>query len=396
MSTTLLITNDFPPRTGGIERYCAALVELLDGDVTVLTSRTPGRRADERRADSEAGIRIERRGPVLLPTPATTRAAVGLLREEQATRVLFGAAAPLALMAPALRAAGAQRIVACTHGHEVGWARLPGARAALALIGDNVDALGVITDATGRVIASALHPQARERIFRLPPPLVAPPSTSAAARTSAAGASDARTYATEAPADQAPAAEASAAKPPLVLSVGRLVRRKGFDLLLEAWGQRRQPGRLVIVGDGPERDRLERQRRLLPDPGSVVLAGRVDDDALRALYAEARVFALACRDRGLELEGFGYVFAEAQAAGIPVIAGNSGGAPEALDDGRTGYVVDTSAPRAEAAAALAARLDQFLGDPALARRMGAAGPGFVAQFGPGPARATLRRALALE
>ena len=122
--TTLVVTNDFPPRIGGIESFVALACRLLDDDVAVLTSTAPG----SAYGDVAAGYPIERLPGPLLPTPAVGRAAVDLLHRSGADRVLFGAAAPLALLAPTLRAAGADRIVALTHGHETWWATVPGSR----------------------------------------------------------------------------------------------------------------------------------------------------------------------------------------------------------------------------------------------------------------------------
>ncbi len=140
--TTLVVTNDFPPRIGGIESFVSAACGFLDDDVIVLTSAAPG----SERFDATLPFEVHRRRGPLLPTPFTSREAVRLLERAGADRVLFGAAAPLALLAPALRAAGAVRIVALTHGHETWWARVPVARSLLRRIGDEVDALSTISD----------------------------------------------------------------------------------------------------------------------------------------------------------------------------------------------------------------------------------------------------------
>ena len=131
------MTNDFPPRIGGIESFVHDLCRLLDDDVVVLTSGPDGAAA----ADLGRPHPVVRTGSVLLPTPAAARRAVRLLHRSGATRVLFGAAAPLGLLAPTLRRAGATRVVALTHGHEVWWARVPGSRSLLRRIGDACDHL---------------------------------------------------------------------------------------------------------------------------------------------------------------------------------------------------------------------------------------------------------------
>ena len=165
--TTLVVTNDFPPRIGGIESFVALACRLLDDDVAVLTSTAPG----SAYGDVAAGYPVERLPGPLLPTPAVGRAAVDLLQRSGADRVLFGAAAPLALLAPTLRAAGADRIVALTHGHETWWATLPGSRTLLRRIGDEVDVLTTISDFVTARIASALSPAGRAKLVRLPPPV---------------------------------------------------------------------------------------------------------------------------------------------------------------------------------------------------------------------------------
>ncbi len=155
---------------------------------------------------------------------------------------------------------------------------------------------------------------------------------------------------------------------PLVLGVSRLVPRKGFDVLIDAVAGLPDV-QLAIAGAGRDRARLERraeQRGIAP---RVRFLGRVpDDDSFPRLYACADVFAMPCRDRwgGLEAEGFGIVFLEAAAAGVPAVAGRSGGSHEAVVDGETGFVVDGRA--LDVRGALAA----LLADDDLRRRMGAA------------------------
>lgn len=359
--TTLVVTNDFPPRLGGIETFVRSTVDWLDGDVVVLTGRTPGRRADEERYDAAQPFRVVRRGGVLLPTRRAGAIAARLLRETGATRVLYGAAAPLGLLGPTLAAAGARRQVGLTHGHEAWWARLPGFRSALRRIGDDLTHLTVVSAATGAVIGSALSPAARARL-RVLRPAVDLGRFPLARRPGATG---------------------------VVLVVARLVPRKGVDTLIRAVG-RLPEARLIVVGDGPQRARLTR----LADrcaAGRVRFAGAVDADELRAAYEAADVFALPCRDRrrGLEVEGLGIVCLEAAATGLPVVVGRSGGAPETVEDEVTGFVVDDLD-------ALTARLRELLDDPALATRMGAAGRSRVeSEFSVARSRAVLRDALGL-
>jgi phosphatidylinositol alpha-1,6-mannosyltransferase len=155
---------------------------------------------------------------------------------------------------------------------------------------------------------------------------------------------------------------------PVVLGISRLVPRKGFDTLLRACGQLASDGHAFVVaiaGSGRDRDRLERIASEARAPARFL--GRVDDDALPALYGASDVFAMLCRNRwaGLEQEGFGIVFLEAAASGVPQVAGASGGAADAVVDGETGLVVDRPDDVDTAARALAT----LLGDEQLRTRM---------------------------
>jgi phosphatidylinositol alpha-1,6-mannosyltransferase len=152
---------------------------------------------------------------------------------------------------------------------------------------------------------------------------------------------------------------------PLVLGLSRLVPRKGFDVVIDA--VRALDGvQLAIAGGGRDRKRLERHA---DGAANVRFLGRVEDAELPALYGSADAFAMCCRDRwgGLEAEGFGIVFLEAAACGVPAVAGRSGGAHEAVVDGETGFVVP---PRD--VAAVRASLAKLCSDEELRARMGAA------------------------
>ena len=161
---------------------------------------------------------------------------------------------------------------------------------------------------------------------------------------------------------------------PLVVSVSRLVPRKGMDVLIEAAARLRRSGRypglgVAIAGAGRDRPRLE---RLVARTGApVTLMGRVPDDDLPALYGAADVFALCCRTRwsGLEQEGFGIVLLEAAACGVACVAGQSGGAAEAVADGETGIVVSDP----EDAGQVAEAIEKLIADDRLRASQGAAG-----------------------
>ena len=362
-----MITNDFPPRIGGIESFLADVCGLLDDQVVVYTATAPGAAAFDAAQPYPV---IRDRGP-LLPTPHTARRAASLLREWAADRVIFGAAAPLALLAGTLRAAGARRMVALTHGHEVWWATVPGARQLLRRIGEDVDHLTVISDFTAARIGRALSPAARARMLRVPPPV-----------------------------HPAPARTASGASRPRCIAVGRLVVQKGFDTLLHAWRRvlngwlpHRETPELVVVGDGPQRRRLLGLAARLGLSGTVTWTGALPRADVRRLLQAADVFALPVRTRlgGLNPEGLGLAALEAAACGLPVVVGASGGAPETVRPGQTGFLVDP-----DDAAGLAERVSLLLTDPELARRLGGAGRTYVARsFGAPVVGATLRRALDL-
>ncbi len=384
--TTLVVTNDFPPRIGGIESFVAQACRFLDDDVAVLTSTAPGSTP----GDAAAPYPIERLPGPLLPTSSVGAAAADLLRRSGADRVLFGAAAPLALLAPALRSAGANRIVALTHGHETWWATLPGSRRLLRRIGDEVDVLTTISDYVTARIAPVLSPAGRGRLVRLPPPVDLDVFRPPPGPTSGAPATTGGENGTEI---------GWRAGGPRVIGVGRMVRRKGFDTLLRAWG--RLPSRpagaahaaqLVLVGDGPERGRLERQVRRERIAG-VTFTGALDPTGVLVELQRSAVFALPYRSRlgGLDPEGLGLAPLEAAACGLPVVVGRSGGAPETVRHGRTGYVVAPDDPYE-----LAARLGDLLAAPDRARALGAAGRVLVGErYGADQARRVLRKALGL-
>lgn len=370
---TLVVTNDFPPRAGGIEAFVENVVRRLHDHgasrVVVHTRRHPALADAQRALDAELGAAgvVVVRDPrtLLLPTPALARRVAATARAHGCDRAWFGAAAPLGLLAPALRRAGVRRTVATTHGHEVWWARLPGSRAALRAVAARNDVLTVLGPATGAPIAHALPTALRERVTTLSPGV----DPTAFGR----------------PEDDVAARELreqwGVTGRPVLLCVSRLVARKGQDVLLRALPdvQRAVPGAvLVLVGEGPRRAHLERLADSLGlrrgAGGDVLLTGRLPGGQLAAAHAAADVFAMPCRDRlgGLETEGLGICFLEAAASGRPVVVGRSGGAPDAVRDGETGLLVDGTDPGAVAVAAAS-----LLADPARARAMGAAGRAWV-------------------
>lgn len=358
MARTLLVTNDFPPRPGGIQSYLHALAgRMPPGELVVLAStwdRAEDRLAEQRRFDAAQPFEVHRMATtMMLPTPDVVRRAAALARAHDARTVWFGAAAPLGLMAPALRRRGVSRVLASTHGHEVGWSMLPGSRQALRRIGAAADVVTTVSRYTRGRIAGALGPLAA--LEPLPSGI------------------DTTVFRPDPGARAAIRARHGLGDRPLVVCVSRLVRRKGQDVLVAALPRLRAavPGAaLMIAGDGPDRDRL---RRLARDRGvvdDVVFTGPLPAGEVAAHQAVGDVFALPCRTLGggLDVEGLGIVLLEAAAAGVPVVAGRSGGAPETVRPGETGLLVDGCDP-----ADVADRLAELLRDPARATAMGEAG-----------------------
>lgn len=352
MPRTLLVTNDFPPRTGGIQTYLHELARRLPpGELAVYAPAWPGA------AEFDAAFpHPVHRHPtsLMLPGPAVARRAAELARFHGARTVWFGAAAPLALLGPGLRRrAGVERVVASTHGHEAGWPLLPGARQALGRIGADADALTTISCWTRDRTAAAFGPGAALV------PLTSGIDTDRFAPDPAARARLRRRY--------------GLGGAPLLVCVSRLVRRKGQDVLVRALPRirGRVPGaRLLLVGDGPDGARLHRLAAAEGMAEHVVFTGQVPAAELAAHHAVGDVFALPCRTRrgGLDVEGLGIALLEAAASGLPVVAGAAGGAPETTHAGVTGHVVDGR--RVDAVADAVADL---LADPARAAAMGAAG-----------------------
>ncbi|MGC9382357.1 glycosyltransferase family 4 protein [Streptomyces sp. MH13] len=363
MRKTLIVTNDFPPRPGGIQAFLHNMALRLDPERLVVYASTwkRGREGTEATAafDAEQPFTVVRdRTTMLLPTPGATRRAVGLLREHGCTSVWFGAAAPLGLMAPALRRAGAERIVATTHGHEAGWAQLPAARQLLRRIGESTDTITYLGEYTRSRIAGALTPRAAARMTQLPPGV------------------DEKTFHPGSGGDEVRARLGLTGRP-VVVCVSRLVPRKGQDTLIRAMPRilAAEPDAvLLIVGGGPYEKELRRLAAGTGVAASVHFTGAVPWSELPAHYGAGDVFAMPCRTRrgGLDVEGLGIVYLEASATGLPVVAGDSGGAPDAVLDGETGWVV-----RGDSEEQTADRVVTLLADAGLRRRMGERGRAWV-------------------
>ena len=356
MPKVLIVTNDFPPRAGGIQFFVHALaMRLPPEDVRVYAPAWEG--ADS--FDAQLPFPVVRHPTsLMLPVPAVARRAEEIIKREGCDTVVFGAAAPLGLLAPQLRRAGARRIVALTHGHEAGWATLPGARAMLRRIGDNVDTVTYLGEYTRLRLSWALSRPAAERMTRL-----APGVDTSEFHPGAGGPAVRERF--------------GLGTRPVVVCVSRMVPRKGQDTLIRTWPLVRvgvPDAVLFLVGDGPYRDRLQRLAHHLGVENSVIFAGAPSRAELPGYYDAGDVFAMPCRTRrrGLDVEGLGMVFLEASATGLPVVGGDSGNSPDAIRDGETGYVVPGGS-----VADLADRLTYLLTDPVAAKAMGEKGLAWV-------------------
>jgi phosphatidyl-myo-inositol dimannoside synthase len=358
MPKVLVLTNDFPPRPGGIQFFVHALAMSLPPESVIAYAPAWEGAAQ---FDAELPFPVVRHPTsLMLPIPSVARRAEKIIEAEGCDTVVFGAAAPLGLLAPGLRKAGAKRLIALTHGHEIGWAALPAARAILRRIGDSVDTVTYLGDYTRVRLARALSPGAAARMTRLTPGVDTSeffPGAGGKAIRERLGLGDR----------------------PVVVCVSRMVPRKGQDTLIHAWPlvlATTPDATLLLVGDGPYRRRLERMARHLGVDSSVVFTGAPSRAELPGYFDAGDVFAMPCRTRrgGLDVEGLGMVFLEAAATGLPVVGGDSGNSADAIRDGETGYVVS-----GVSVADLADRLKRLLNDPCAAKAMGEKGLAWVHQ-----------------
>ena len=311
----LLVTNDLGPRAGGIETFVLGLVEgLPKNSLVIYTSSQKGDEAFDLELLAKFGaVVIRDRAKILLPTPRISRRAARILKQYQIKNVWFGAAAPLGLMANQLRKAGATKIVALSHGHEVWWAKIPILRGLLKKIIKEVDHLGYLGDFTKSKIIKISG--AENKFVQIAPGI---DTTHFSPRS--ANPELIKRYKLEGRR--------------VIVCVSRLVHRKGQDQLIKAMPkvlERYPDAILLLVGEGPIKQMLfnsAKQLGLLP---KVIFTGRVNHKDLPEYFCLGEVFAMPVRSRfaGLEVEGLGIVYLEASACGLPVIVGNSGGAVDA-------------------------------------------------------------------
>ncbi|MEY4970904.1 MAG: hypothetical protein RLZZ277_1135 [Actinomycetota bacterium] len=352
----LCITNDFGPRAGGIETFVIGLIERMPhGSVIVYTSAQGDTAAYDGQWLSNFGVEVIRdRSKVLLPTPRVGRSVRALVRERGISKVFFGAAAPLGLLAKGLRRAGVRRIVALTHGHEVWWAKVFPFTLAIRRIGKYVDTLTYLGSFTRNAIARSLSTRARESMVRIAPGI------------------DTSHFAPSDSAEQLKK-DLDLAGKRVIVSVGRLVHRKGQDTLIEALPEivsAFPDAHLLFVGVGPHLEHIHKRAIQLNVLQHISFVGRVQYSELPRFISVGEIFAMPSRSRlaGLEVEGLGIVYLEASACELPVIGGLSGGAPDAVLEGETGFAVDGLNPSAVAAGVI-----RLLEDPELAKAMGKRG-----------------------
>lgn len=356
MDKILFVTNDFGPRAGGIQSFIIGLVERLPKNRVIVYTSSQGETSEyDESWLRDYGVEVVRdRRKMLLPTPRVASEIRRLAIRSKATVACFGAAAPLGLMAPTLRKAGVGRIVALTHGHEVWWSKVFPFSLAMRRIGNSIDTLTYLGQFTHREISNALSPKARSAMVRIAPGIDV-------------------THFSPVDGPNQLRSELGLRDKAVIVCVGRLVPRKGQDRLIEALSQVRGSipnAHLLLVGEGPYRKTLEKIAREKGVTEAVTFVGRVKYSQLPEYFRVGDLFAMPSRSRlaGLEVEGLGIVYLEASACGLPVIAGNSGGAPDAIKDSVTGIVVDGTN-----VAEIARAVSELLSQPTRAKEMGAAG-----------------------
>jgi phosphatidylinositol alpha-1,6-mannosyltransferase len=354
-SPVLFVTNDFGPRAGGIETFVIGLIERRPfGQTIVYTSAQTGSEAYDQAWKANFGVTVIRdRAKILLPTPRVARNLSRVIKESNIQVAAFGAAAPLGLLSASMKKAGVRKTVALTHGHEVWWAKVFPFNWALRKIGTSVDSLTYLGEFTQQAISKSLSKAAAQKMVKIAPGIDVDhfsPQNSAQLRK-----------------------ELKIDEKRVIVSVGRLVHRKGQDHLIQAMPEilKRVPdAHILMVGQGPYLSHLKKLVQELNLVDHVSFIGRIQYAQLPQYICAGDIFAMPSRSRffGLEVEGLGIVYLEASACGLPVIAGSSGGAPDAVLAGVTGMVVDGENNQEIAAGAI-----KLLQDLPASKAMGLAG-----------------------
>lgn len=354
MADALLVSSSFLPGQGGIESYLAELCETLAPRLAVLAA---GER-DGKKLPEDLGYPLHPfDGRLLVPGRKARRAIEEAARREHTDKVLFGTPWPLVLLAPQLRGL---RYAVIVHGAEmIVPAAAPLVKRKLGRALSGAELLLPVSEYTGRALTSFLEDS------ELSVPHMATLRAKVDLERFHSGAANQETRGRYGIKDG----------DKVVLCFGRLVPRKGVDRLIRALPAIRRAvpeAKVVVAGTGPEEKKLRALARTQGD--NVIFTGRVPDDDAPGLYAAADVFALPVADRwrGLEIEGLGVVLLEAAACEVPCVTGISGGTPEAVLDGETGFVIDAADE-----AVLAGRISWLLQNPERAARMGKAGRAHV-------------------
>lgn len=352
----LFVTNDFPPQSGGIQTFIEGLIYQLPKNSVVVHASSHHDFAAQEEYDQaifdELGVVVVRdRQRILLPTLRLRNRIAGTIHAHSIKSVVFGASVPLGLLAPSLRKLGVLRFVALTHGHEVWWAKVPPFKWLLRWVAHHCDVVTHLGSFTKGAISKALRPEDRQKLSPLAPGVnveIFHPGAKPPALITRYGLENKQ----------------------VILCVGRLVQRKGQDVLIRAMAQLKDKyseAQLLIAGAGNYESKLRRLALTQKVEDRITFVGRVPFADLPDLFRSADIFASPTRDRfgGLEVEGLGIVYLEASASGLPVIAGASGGSPDAVLSGETGLVVD-----GRDLDAIAQALDHLLGDASVRKSMG--------------------------
>ena len=380
MPKTLVITNDFPPRPGGIQSFVHGLIEGLDpSQVVVLTSKHKGWED----FDKAQKYPVSRHNTeMLLPTKAVGDHAIKLIQEHDCESVLFGASSPLGLLSKRLKNNGIKKSVALTHGHEVGWAFTPGLKQTLKKIVKDIDKLTYLTKFTFDKISETLSESDLAKFEQLTPGIDINMFNPQNVTNGQA---------------QIIRDRFKLGNRPVVVCVSRLMPRKGQDTLIAVWPEvlKKVPdAQLLIVGGGSYKQNLHKKMFDNDVHQSVIITGSVSFDELPGFYAAGDVFAMPVRTRnlGFDVEGLGIVYLEASASGLPVIAGDSGGAPDAVIEGVTGFVLNSNNK-----SALAAKIIELLLNKELSHRLGKQGRSWIEKQWQLPSRhQQLRKLLATD
>ena len=351
------MTNDLGPRAGGIETFIHGIIDELskdpDNQLVIYTGHQDDAASFDADLKSRYGIDVIRdRMSILLPTPRVNRAVAQVMRERSISTVWFGALAPLGWMSGHLRRSGAKRIISLTHGHEVWWSKIWPFSWIITAMTRKIDLITYLGDFTHNAMKPALSKSVKSA--RIAPGIDVD-------------------HFTPHPYPEDLAAHYGLEGKRTILCVGRLVQRKGQDRLIESMPRilKEIPNAvLLLVGVGNYEKKLRGLVEKLGLQEHVIFVGRITYDALPRYIQLAEIFAMPSRSRffGLEVEGLGIVYLEASACGIPVLAGASGGAPDAVLEGETGRVVDGTDVDA-----ISGTLLEMLNDPEALQAMGQRG-----------------------